>query len=401
MATNLFTWNDGAGGGTALSAANLNAEQNAVLSRWVPVDALHRRVAAELREWTNWLDKFAPGGYMAEFGWPGEQYAAGDAAKWNLLAEGYYRELQRNGIWSTQWGASQAFDTYELAPYKTAGGGVGSPLASVQPQAAPLEAHAQDAGVRRGVAITGLEFGSEINGFSNSNPGTLGVNYFDEQAASYTFVAGRGVRLARVGFKWERIQPTLGGALDPTYLGLLQTQVTRARTAGMQVVLDCHNYGYYTTAPGFGNGASHPLGADPGIDGNLTVAHFQNLWTRLSTVFKNDAGVAAYGLMNEPNSLFAGPGGATAQLVWEDASQKAVDAIRANGDSTLLMIPGYNYSKVQGWATQHPQPWISDYNFLYEAHHYWDSQSSAGGLATSVYSQTYASALADAVAAGY
>lgn len=380
--------------GDQLTPSTLNVAQDEARSLWLPADALHRRVRAELREWTNWLDTYAPGGFMGEFGVPAAWGTSGVA-----LLEGYYRDLQRAGIWSSQWGTSQAFDTYELAPYKTAGGGVGNPLATAQVQATPMERHANDPGVRRGVAITGLEFGDQFNGFSNTNRGTLGTNYFDEPAASFTYVAGRGLRLARVGFKWERVQQTLGGALDTTYLGLLQTQVSRAKAAGMQVVLDCHNYGYYATSPGFGNGGSHPIGAT--IDGTVTIAHFVDLWQRLSSAFKTESGVIAYGLMNEPNTLYAGPGGATAPLTWESASQQAVDGIRANSDNKLIMVSGYNYSKVQGWTTQHPQGWIIDHNFMYEGHHYFDSESSPGGLANSVYSQTYASAVADAVTAGY
>jgi hypothetical protein len=44
---------------------------------------------------------------------------------------------------------------------------------------------------------------------------------------------------------------------------------------------------------------------------------------------------------------------------------------------------------VQGWSTQHPDPWItSPVNVRYVAHHYFDTESSPGGAANSVYQGT-------------
>ena len=63
------------------------------------------------------------------------------------------------------------------------------------------------------------------------------------------------------------------------------------------------------------------------------MAHFASLWTNLSTAFKANAGVAGYGLMNEPVGM-AGP------VAWEQASQAAVTAIRNNGDTKLVLVPG-------------------------------------------------------------
>ncbi len=63
--------------------------------------------------------------------------------------------------------------------------------------------------------------------------------------------------------------------------------------------------------------------------------------------------------------------------IWEDASQRAVTAIRAIDRRSTVLVGGYNYSRVQEWADQHPSPWISDPadNIRYEGHHYWDDGS--------------------------
>lgn len=78
--------------------------------------------------------------------------------------------------------------------------------------------------------------------------------------------------------------------------------------------------------------------------------------------------------MREP----AGLPGATVRdqaKLWEQASQAAVNAIRANGDGHRLLVSGYRFSNLYNWPDQHPVSWISDplNNFMYEAHHYWAS----------------------------
>jgi len=47
-------------------------------------DALHRRIRAELRTFTDWLGRNGVKGYIGEVGWP-DNYR-GDASEWNELA---------------------------------------------------------------------------------------------------------------------------------------------------------------------------------------------------------------------------------------------------------------------------------------------------------------------------
>src|SRR5690606_40639854 len=51
--------------------------------------------------------------------------------------------------------------------------------------------------------------------------------------------------LVRIPFRWERVQRNPGQALDATELQRLQDAVTRARNAGLKVIIDMHNYGAY------------------------------------------------------------------------------------------------------------------------------------------------------------
>ncbi len=124
-------------------------------------------------------------------------------------------------------------------------------------------------------------------------PGTYGTDYQYDSAASLTYLASRGHTVVRFPFLWERIQHTLGAALDATELARIQTYVSNAHAAGLGVILDVHNFCRYNIG-----GTVHVIG-----DGTLTQAHFVDLWTRLSTAFKGNSGIAGYGLMNEPHDL--------------------------------------------------------------------------------------------------
>jgi hypothetical protein len=90
-------------------------------------------------------------------------------------------------------------------------------------------------------------------------------------------------------------------------------------------------------------------------------------------------------------------GGSTGAQVWETASQACVTAIRANSDTTKILVSGYGFSGAQNWATNHPAPWIADTTggFAYEAHYYFDTGNSG------VYSASYSTENAAAVTAGY
>jgi aryl-phospho-beta-D-glucosidase BglC (GH1 family) len=184
--------------------------------------------------------------------------------------------------------------------------------------------------------------------------------------------------------RWERVQPTLGGALDVTEVQRLTDAVGRASAAGLRVILDVHNYGAYWLSDG-SQGVRQAIGS-----AQLPVAQFATLWQLLSASFRANPGVVGYDLMNEPVGM-SGP------AAWEQASQAAVTAIRQSGDTKLVLVPGYNWSGAQQWTSQHPRAWITDpaNNIRYEAHHYWDRDNSGA------YVNSYASEVSDAQARGY
>lgn len=97
----------------------------------------------------------------------------------------------------------------------------------------------------RGVSLSGLEFSPTVI------PGTLNTNYFAPASGDFSYFKSKGFTLVRLPILWERIQPTLGGALDATYKGYIDTAISNVKSNGMRVVLDVHNFGRrYVAFPG-------------------------------------------------------------------------------------------------------------------------------------------------------
>ena len=348
-------------------------------------DALHARVRSQLKVFTDWLAANNAKGFIGEVGWPDTE-----AGSWNAVAQAWFQDADAARLWVTVWATGEWWGAnYKLAAYekRPPGLGVNAPNA----QAAVIEAHPSTPDFLRGINVAGGEFGTGgANKFSNRNPGVYDQRYHYDSQHTFDYLAGRGIKLIRLPFRWERLQPDLGGELDAGELGRLQAAVARARKAGLQVILDLHNYGTYSLSQ---NGAVVSRGI-----GSLEVpiAHFADVWRRLSSTFKNDAGVF-YGLMNEPKGLNDPSDGLTGARLWERISQAGLEAIRKNGDTKLVLVPGYNWSGAQVWQKTHPKGWIVDPagNFRYEAHHYWDADNSG------TYRQSYAETVDAAVKKGY
>ena len=213
---------------------------------------------------------------------------------------------------------------------------------------------------RRGVNIAGAAFGS------SSLPGVLGRDYTFESEATYQYFGTKGLGLIRFALQWERLQPIPSGPLDPTYLANLKQVINWATAHDCSVILNLHNYGRYSFVT--------ELGLTPCIidnpEGDLRITRYDlaDLWRRLSSEFKFEPAVCAYGLMNEPHDMTGGD--------WKTISQASVDAIRANQDGKLILVPGDSWSTANRWAQVNgPVSWISDPadNFAYEAHVYFDT----------------------------
>ncbi len=367
---------------------------NADSAQTATPDALNRRVRDELGRFTGWLEQNGVEGYIGEVGWPDDY--RGDASRWNALADAWYADAA--GLWVTQWSTGEWWGTdYKLAVYEDRRSPDGWPdgVDSANTQAVVTEARPTTASYLRGVNVSGAEFGAPFSldrtsRFSNKNPGRYERAYHYEGQATFDYLASRGIKLIRLQFRWERIQPALGRPLDGTELRRLKAAVQRATDAGLEVILDVHNFGdYYIERKG--RGVRFPIGSE-----RLPIGRFADLWRRLSRNFEATPGVAGYGLMNEPAGM-PRVGGLSPAKVWEKASQEALDAIRSNGDDRLVLVQGYAWAGAQRWPENHPSSWIDDpaENFRYEAHHYWDRNNSGA------YDHSYAEEVADAQGRGY
>lgn len=141
----------------------------------------------------------------------------------------------------------------------------------------------------RGANLAGGEFDHTAAGL----PGTYGGNHRYSSLEYCQYIRSRGHRIVRIPFRWERIQHTLSGPLDPTGVGHLKTAVANAREAGLMVLLDMHNYCRYYRLDDV------MVMAEQGY----TTADFADAWGKLAAEFAAEPGVAAWGLMNEPFGL--------------------------------------------------------------------------------------------------
>ena len=355
-------------------------------------DALERRVVAELDRFSAWLEANEARGYVGEVGWP--DAASGDAQKWNGLAERWFDRADAAGLWVTAWATGEWWSDYALSVYENREGDSESGVDTANTQAPVLEAHPATASYGRGITVNGGEFGSPImartSKFSNTNPGRYQTRYHYDRQASFDYLAGRDIGHVRIPFRWERLQPELGGPLDGDEVRRLRGVIGRARAAGLEVVLDMHNYGAYYLSNG-SEGVRRPIGSR-----HVSLAHFAAVWRKIAAEFGSVDGVVGYALMAEPYDLPAKNRLSPAR-VWEKASQRALDAIRSTGDDTLVSVAGYAWSALSRWHRVHPDGWIHDpaENFLYEAHHYWDRDHSGS------YERGYADEVAWSADRGY
>lgn len=217
----------------------------------------------------------------------------------------------------------------------------------------------------RGVNLSGAEWGA------NTIPGRLGREYTFHSERSYQYWTAKGLGLVRFAFLWERLQPVPGGPLDADYLALLKQTARWAEAAGAKLIIEPHNFGRYRMEED-GRLVEYIID-NPAADGSIRVSkeNFADLWARLAQEFRDDAGVHAFDLMNEPHDM--------ARADWKAISQEAVNAIRGMGDKRLILVPGNGWSGAEQWLRNNgPEAWIQDpeNNFAYEAHCYFDRDNS-------------------------
>src|SRR5690606_29065306 len=126
------------------------------------------------------------------------------------------------------------------------------------------------AGAPFGLNLSGAEFGKNIPGVFNTDygyPGVADLDYFKE----------KGLRMVRFPFKWERVQPELGGELDPVELGRMKKFVGEAAEREMLIILDMHNYGRRKI-----DGEEFLIGTP-----EVKIKHVADAWRKIAFEFKS------------------------------------------------------------------------------------------------------------------
>ena len=192
-----------------------------------------------------------------------------------------------------------------------------------------------------------------------------------ESAASYAYLASRGVKIVRLAVSWTRLQviPEGGAALDglaqpvdTAYLEMVAEQVRRAADAGIRTIIDLHN------------GCTYPWGAGEFVEGSvrcgdgITEEHVTYIWSTIAERFRGDERVAAYDVFNEPRW-------SVGVDVYKRYAQVAVDAIRGTGDRHTVWVEGILSDERGRLAAIAPDgPWIEDPlgRTMYSEHFYDD-----------------------------
>ena len=207
-----------------------------------------------------------------------------------------------------------------------------------------------------GVNLSGAEFGSAI-------PGSAGKDYTFPTHAEIDYFLGKGLKMIRLPFLWERLQASPLAELSADTLTPIQDVVAYVKSKGGRTLLDPHNYARYR-------------GQVIGAAGGPSAADFADLWKRLATLFKDDGSVV-FGLMNEPHDLDT--------KLWLDDANAAIAAIRGAGAKQTIFVPGNNWTGAHSWgSTTDPTSSAAVMlgvvdpadNYVFEVHQYLDGDSS-------------------------
>ena len=332
-------------------------------------DAVAKREAAKLATFTTFLNAASPaghaGGLIGEWGipqadptaHPNAQYVT-DVANWQKAVEWVWTQIDDYNaanapgktVWATTWADGPAWGEYNL------GGLVGDAPGPITKARSPgiidvREAHPpQQAGVRYGGNVAGMDFGggNDNPAYSNANPGVFNTDYYAPVAADAAYLASRNVGVVRLPVLWERLQPTPLGALDATYLGRISTFVSACQAQGIEVILDLHNYGRYCYDLGGGTrrvlkvrvGSGLSTTADGSGEGRVGSEYLADVWRRLSSQYKTSP-TGRYDLPHEPHDLGGDSTAAFGVIGADDAATPAARTTAAANGTTHILVRAY------------------------------------------------------------
>jgi endoglucanase len=170
------------------------------------------------------------------------------------------------------------------------------------------------------------------------------------------------MKLFRVPVLWERLQPTLGAALDTDYAAQLDTIVNRIMADDDAVfVFDPHNYGKF-------NEDTIQLSG-----GAVDAADLADLLVRVADRYSAYWDRIWMGQMNEPNIQ--------TPTQWRDIALTVEGIQRSEGFTGKVLVTGSSYSSVGLWVSQgNAAAWAGQLpaNCLIEQHLYYTASGNGG-----------------------
>ncbi|KAF4883440.1 Endoglucanase EG-II [Colletotrichum fructicola] len=185
------------------------------------------------------------------------------------------------------------------------------------------------AAVARGVAISGGDFGCEIDGSCPTGKTQLPLSSLgggDGEGQMNHFANDDKLNMFRLPVGWQfLVNNQLGGTLNAGNLGKYDQVMQKCLATGAYCMLDIHNFARW-------NGGI--IG-----QGGPTDDQFVSLWTQLATKYKDNEKVV-FELMNEPHDLDV--------KIWAATCQKVVTAIRGAGATKqMILLPGTNFNSAE------------------------------------------------------
>ncbi|EFQ26994.1 cellulase [Colletotrichum graminicola M1.001] len=179
--------------------------------------------------------------------------------------------------------------------------------------------------VARGVAISGGDFGCEIDGSCPLGKVQLPLSSLgggDGEGQMKHFVQDDKLNMFRLPIGWQfLVNNQLGGQLNSNNFGRYDQVMQKCLATGAYCMLDIHNFARW-------NGGI--IG-----QGGPTDDQFVSLWTQLAQKYESNEKVV-FELMNEPHDLDIN--------LWAATCQKVVTAIRQAGATTqMILLPGTNF----------------------------------------------------------
>ncbi|KAK2041452.1 cellulase [Colletotrichum somersetense] len=183
--------------------------------------------------------------------------------------------------------------------------------------------------VARGVAISGGDFGCEIDGSCPLGKVQLPLKSLgggDGEGQMNHFVQNDKLNMFRLPVSWQfLVNNQLGGQLNANNLGRYDQVMQKCLATGAYCMIDIHNFARW-------NGGI--IG-----QGGPTDDQFVSLWTQLAQKYKGNEKIV-FELMNEPHDLDIN--------LWAATCQKVVTAIRQAGATTqMILLPGTNFNSAE------------------------------------------------------